>query len=236
MKKLFLLGAVFASLVVTGTAVAATISLTGPATITAGTAASFGGQLTGVGSPKTVSLSQFAGAGCAGAGNAAGSGLANAASSWTYNILYTAGAALAKTTISLQSSMSVNTAGGPVTKVSNCLDVNVLKAGGGQHHALVVQPSHAFLCYSKSQGAPTTSDGWTAAAAVGLMKQGYWQPYAVAGSDSSSDAVNVGKFHLACNPATAQSAGGSNGYVDNDGSQVDAQYAGMIGVYAVAGS
>ncbi len=232
MKKLFLLAALLVSLALAGTAVAATISLTGPTSITAGTAASFGGQLTGVGSPKTVSLSQFAGAGCGGAANAAGSGLANAASSWTYNILYTAGAALAKTTISLQSSMSVNTAGGPVTKVSNCLDVSV---GGGGHKAVVVLPSHAFLCYSKSQGAPTTSDSWTASAASDLLKQGYWQPYAVSGADSSADAVNVGSYHLACNPATAQSAGGSNGYVDNNGSQVPSDLASLIGVYAIAG-
>jgi hypothetical protein len=225
---------VVASLVATATALAAPgITLTGPSSITAGTSASFGGSLTGFGSPKTVSLSQFAGGSCAGTATAAGSGSASLASGWLYSIAYTAGSALANTTISLQSS-TVSAGPGGRTISSNCLSVNVLGAGG-HHHAVVVLPSHAFLCYSKSQGAPTTSDSWTADAAAGLITQGYWQPYAVAGNDSSSDAVNVGSFHLACNPATAQSAGGPNGYVDNDGSQVPSDLASLIGVYAIAG-
>jgi hypothetical protein len=228
MRKLCLLAAVVAGLAVTGSALAASVTLTGPTSITVGKSVSFTGVLSGFTSPKTVSLSQFAGGSCAAPGTAAGSASVPApAVDGSYSISYTAGGALAGQTVSFRAS---TVSGTGRTLNSNCVSAKVVAAASNE---VVALPSHAFLCYSSFQGAPTTSSGWTTDVAAKLVAQGYWQPFAVAGSDSSSGAVNVGGYHLACNVAGAQS--GPGGYVDNDGSAMPSLVANVIGIYPVAG-
>jgi hypothetical protein len=240
MKKLVLFGALIAaSLAVTGAVMAAAHPLsvdlsTTPSTISVGVPANIGGTIGGFTSSTTITVKQFAGSGCLGV------------AAWTqpvtvshpvssgspYSVPFTAGNALAGQTISFQATAQSNGghSAGPV-----CVDVKVsaLASAGGSSNVVPSLPSHAFLCYSKFQGAPTTSDSWTAGMAATLLGDGYWQPYAIKGTDSSADAVNVGGYHLECNISGAQSGAGA--FTDNNGESIPAGLANVVGIYPGAG-
>lgn len=114
--------------------------------------------------------------------------------------------------------------------------------GGGGGGAAVASPvdapAHVFLCYSSFQVTPDTQDGWTTAAAPGLLAQGYWQPWAIPGADASPGAENVGGvdgspvYHLVCNLDRAQA--GQGAYTDDDGDSIPADLAGTPGIFEVA--
>jgi hypothetical protein len=86
-----------------------------------------------------------------------------------------------------------------------------------------------FLCYSTYQVTPGV---WPEGQAKALVDDGYWLPYAVAGTDPGG--TTLGAFHLVCNPAQTQSVGGT--FVGGDGSVLGPVYRGTFGVYPVAGA
>ena len=94
-------------------------------------------------------------------------------------------------------------------------------------------PPRLFLCYSAWQTVPGV---WDSADSQRLMRDGYWQPYAVAGPMSGGVNTMDGKYHLDCNPdEKGMKATGS--YVDNNGYAIPEAYEGVYdslpGVYEV---
>lgn len=91
-------------------------------------------------------------------------------------------------------------------------------------------PAGVFLCYSADQVTPGV---WGADVAPGLLKQGYWQAYAVKGNVAGG--TNVGDFHLVCNVAAGQALGLQ--FADEGGWSTNANdhsaVAGAIGWYSV---
>ena len=87
-----------------------------------------------------------------------------------------------------------------------------------------------FLCYSAYQVDPGV---WRLSQASGLVKDGYWQPYAVLGNTVGG--TNVGAYHLVCNLLAGQSVPTIHGYVGDGGnvlgSDVHDQYASVLGLY-----
>lgn len=98
--------------------------------------------------------------------------------------------------------------------------------------ARAAQIDHSFLCYSAFQTNPGV---WQNGQATSLLAQGYWSPYAVSGNVAGG--TNIGSYHLVCNLATGQSAGGS--LLDESGRLIGPTVApvfkSIVGVYPVAG-
>jgi hypothetical protein len=94
--------------------------------------------------------------------------------------------------------------------------------------------AQVFLCYSSFQLTPDTSENWTVATVSDLLSQGYWEPFAVAGTgDETIAGGDAPAFHLVCNLSASQKRTGA--FVDNSGSSIPFELADTVGVYEIAG-
>jgi hypothetical protein len=90
----------------------------------------------------------------------------------------------------------------------------------------VRNPDDVFLCYSKFQVDP---GAWPATEAPALVAGGYWQPYAVLGTRSST---RLGAYSLVCNPPASAVVSGRDS-VDSGGAVITGTR-GALGLYPVA--
>ena len=109
---------------------------------------------------------------------------------------------------------------------SNCVNVGVGKVTPPPAASVTLPPqeNNVFLCYSAFQ---TTPGVWNVKEAPGLIAQGYWHPYAVAGNVEGG--TNIGTYHLTCNLATGQAAGQQFAALDGYLTGID-QFTGVSGV------